>query len=239
LRLATRQTDGSTRRIGAFARPAAMPSSTPPSPVSDAPLGCAQPDTAPGLEAVPLAASWPIPSADDEAYPIRIDRAGVWYYHDSPIGRIALVKLFARVLSRDAHGDYWLITPAERGRIRVEDAPFLAVSMERTGEGETQCLTFVTNLDERVCAGPTRPIRVAFDAITGAPRPYVRVRDGLEARIVRSVFYELVSVAVPAPAGRTATGETVDEGWGIWSDGAFFALGAWPEGEDAMPRAMP
>ena len=54
---------------------------------------------------------------------MRIDRNGVWYHHGSPIGRKELVRLFSTVLRRDEAGDYWLITPAEVGRIEVEDAP--------------------------------------------------------------------------------------------------------------------
>ncbi len=74
-------------------------------------------------------------SVDDEAYDIRIARDGTWLYHGSPIGRSALVKLFATVLRRDDAGGYWLITPAERGRIVVDDAPFVAIELRAEGEG--------------------------------------------------------------------------------------------------------
>src|SRR5690606_39470772 len=50
-----------------------------------------------------------------------IARDGTWYYHGSPIGRKAIAKLFARVLRREDDGSYWLVTPAERGRIDVEE----------------------------------------------------------------------------------------------------------------------
>lgn len=150
---------------------------------------------------------------------IRIARDGTWFYHGSPIGRKPLVKLFASVLRRDADGAYWLITPAEQCRIRVDDAPFTAVEMSVHGEGHNRLLTFRTNVDENVNAGADHPIRVVTDAATGEPAPYIYVRDGLEALIVRSVFYDLVELGVEelhGDGGRT---------FGVWSDGVFFALG--------------
>lgn len=147
---------------------------------------------------------------------IRIGRDGTWFYHGSPIGRKPLVKLFASVLRRDAAGDYWLVTPAERARIRVDDAPFVAVELETAGAGAGQTLRFRTNLDEWVAAGPDRPIRVATDAASGEPSPYVTVRPGLEALIARSVFYELVDLAVEDAAAGTLA---------VWSGGVPFALG--------------
>jgi uncharacterized protein len=151
--------------------------------------------------------------AADEAYDIRIGRDGTWYHHGGPIRRIALVKLFATVLRRDAAGDYWLITPAERGRITVDDAPFVAVAVEAEGSGEDQVLTFRTNLDALCEAGPDHPIRVAFTPDTGEPSPYIKVKGGLEALLARPVFYELADIAV-SHGGRM----------GVWSHRTFFPL---------------
>lgn len=153
------------------------------------------------------------PTAEDEAYDIRIGVDGTWYYHGSPIGRMALVKLFATVLKRDEAGDYWLITPAERGRITVDDAPFTAVELRAAGQGRDQILSFRTNLDDWVPLGPDRPLRVRHAPETGEPRPYILVRDRLEALIVRSVYYELVDRAVEE-----------DGTVGVWSAGGFFPL---------------
>jgi len=152
-------------------------------------------------------------------YPIRIARDGMWYYRGTPINRKPLVKLFSSVLKRGPAGDFWLQTPVERGRIQVDDAPFTAVELSREGEGPHQVLRFRTNLDEWVAAGPEHPIRVAEDPGTGEPSPYVLIRDGLEALIVRSVFYELAELAVERPA---AIGSEL----GLWSGGRFFTLGA-------------
>ena len=147
---------------------------------------------------------------------IRIDREGTWYHNGSPIRRNQLLRLFATVLQRDENGEYWLVTPAERGRIAVEDAPFLAVELD--AESAPGTLRFRTNLDYWVAADADRGLRVVEDAETGEPRPYLHVRDGLEARIVRPVFYELVERA----RERTVDGVPM---MGVESAGTFFPLG--------------
>jgi len=148
---------------------------------------------------------------------MRIARDGTWYYRGSPIGRFPLVKLFASVLCREADGGYWLVTPAERGRIEVEDVPFLAVEVTFNGEGRDQELMFRTNLDEFVTMGPDNPLRIET-AANGEPRPYILVRDGLEARLVRPVFYELVDRGTEEQVGNAIE-------FGVWSKGTFFRLG--------------
>jgi hypothetical protein len=149
---------------------------------------------------------------------IAIGRDGTWYYHGSPIGRKPLVKLFASVLRRDEGGEYWLITPVERGRILVEDAPFTAVEVTAEGDGRERILRFRTNLDDEVEAGPNHPIRVDHDLASGEPSPYVHVRGGLEARILRPVYYHLVELGDEVKRD----GETM---FGVWSHGQFFPLG--------------
>jgi uncharacterized protein len=174
------------------------------------------------MDKIPAANTLPFPVGDDrpdEQYDMRIARDGTWFYHGSPIGRIALVKLFATVLRRDDAGDFWLITPAERGRITVEDVPFVAVEVQAQGEGDTRTLSFRTNLDEWVTAGPDHPIRVVQGAeLSDAPAPYIVIRDRLEARIGRAVFYELVGLAEER---QTPQGIEL----GVWSEQTFFPLG--------------
>jgi hypothetical protein len=148
---------------------------------------------------------------------MRIARDGAWFYRGSPIGRLPLVKLFASVLRREADGRYWLVTPAERGRVEVDDVPFLAVAVTVEGEGRDQQLIFRTNLDEFVTAGPDNPLRVET-AASGEPAPYILVRDGIEARLARPVFYELVELGTEEPIGETTQ-------FGVWSRGVFFRLG--------------
>ena len=148
---------------------------------------------------------------------MRIAADGTWYHEGAPIARKALVKLFASVLQRDPDGSYWLRTPVEAGRIVVDGAPFTAVEVERSGAGRDQILRFRTNLDEWVAVDREHPIHVVTDARSGAPRPYVLVRDRLEALIVRPVFYRLVDFAEGA--------DDRSDLLGVWSGGAFFTLG--------------
>ena len=158
------------------------------------------------------------PALGDKTYHMRIAGDGQWYHEGAPIRRVAMVKLFASVLRRGGDGSFWLVTPAERGLIEVEDAPFVAVTVEATGDGPRGHLRFTTNIDQVVDAGPDHPIRVV-GGDGDQPRPYLRVGPGLDALIARSVFYELVDRAVPraGPHGPVL---------GLWSGGAFFELGA-------------
>ena len=161
----------------------------------------------------------PLSANDCGEFPIRIARDGTWFYQDSPIGRKALARLLSTVLRRDDSGRYLLVTPAERGIIQVDDAPFTAVEVASEGEGRDRTLRFRTNFDDWVAAGADHPIRVNQDSQTGEPSPYIRVRDNLDALIVRPVFYELVEIAEPVERD----GATV---LGLWSAGIFFELGS-------------
>jgi hypothetical protein len=145
---------------------------------------------------------------------IRIRRDGSWWYLGTPIGRPALVRLFASILKRE--GDrFFLVTPVEKVGITVEDAPFLAVDVTAEGAGRDQVLRFETSLGESVAAGPEAPLRVA--AAADGPAPYVMIRRGLEARIDRKSFYRLAELGVVEGAGAAAR-------FGVWSGGAFFPL---------------
>lgn len=151
-------------------------------------------------------------------FDIRINRDGLWFYHGTPIGRRELVKLFASVLRRDSEGRYLLETPAEKGVIEVEDVPFLAVELTVDGTGRAQKLIFRTNIDENVVVDAGHPLRIVNDPTTGEPSPYIEVRGGLDARLTRSVYYELVELG----GEETINGETQ---FGVWSAGSFFVLG--------------
>lgn len=170
-----------------------------------------------GPRAPEVAARYPLSAGDSGEFPIRIARDGVWFYRDSPIHRKEIAKLFSTVLQRDGKGRYWLKTPVEQGMIEVEDAPFVAVEMMAEGEGREASLKFRNNFDDWVTADADHPIKVEKNPETGEPRPYIRVRDGLDALIQRSVFYQLVSLALPGESdGRRVLG--------VWSDGTFFEL---------------
>ena len=166
--------------------------------------------TATKTRGMPPLETWNPPFCGD--LDMQINRDGTWFYQGTPIGRPGLVKLFASILWRE-DDNYYLVTPVEKVGITVEDAPFVAVDFEATGDGATQELTFITNLDDAALAGPANPIRVLRDPETGEPAPYVLIRRNLEALIDRKSFYRLVDLGVH------------HEGWfGVWSGGEFFGI---------------
>jgi hypothetical protein len=156
--------------------------------------------------------TWDPPYCGDIGLSIRCD--GVWLYRGSPIGRQALVKLFAGVLRRDADGRHYLVTPAEKIDVTVDDAPLLAVEMEVRGSGASRSLIFRTNVDDIVTAGPRHPLRFAIEPETGGLKPYLLVRGRLDALVTRALAYDLVELAV----------EEEGRGLGVWSGGSFFPL---------------
>ena len=143
---------------------------------------------------------------------MRIARDGSWSHAGAPIRRLALVRLFSTILRKDDDG-FMLVTPAEKLSIMVDDVPFLAVLMAVKGKDRDQTLSFTTNVNDDVTAGPDHPLRFVPDPGTGAPIPYLHVRGGLEARLARPVYYALVDKAVEH-----------ESTLGVWSSGAFFAM---------------
>ncbi|UWQ08570.1 DUF1285 domain-containing protein [Aliiroseovarius crassostreae] len=153
---------------------------------------------------------------------MRITRDGAWIHEGRPITRPGLVRLFASILRYDTGDDgneagYMLVTPVERFRIQVEDVPFIAEDLDVTGEGHDQRLTFTTNLGDTTTAGPAAALRIELDGPDCAPRPYVRVRGNLDARIDRKTFYRLMDLACPHELEGTRW-------FGLWSDGVFFPI---------------
>jgi uncharacterized protein len=147
---------------------------------------------------------------------MRIARDGTWFHEGTPIGRVAMVRMFSSILKRE--GDrYFLVTPVEKVGIVVEDAPFLVVDFLAESTGQSQKLTFYTKTEDMALAGPENAIRVTRDPHTGEPAPYVHIRAGMEGLIDRKTFYRLVELG---------TQETVDgTGWfGVWSAGVFFPM---------------
>jgi hypothetical protein len=160
------------------------------------------------------------PAPQERVFGLRIARDGRWFHHGSPIERPALVKLFATVLRREPDGSHWLATPVERGRVEVEDAPFVAIELAALGRGPGRTLRLRSNLDEWVTVGPGHPLRARrpADQPAGAGLvPYVEIRDGLEARLARPVYYELMELAEEHQVGAEIR-------FGVWSEGCFFPL---------------
>ncbi len=118
---------------------------------------------------------------------------GTWFYLGTPIGRMPLVQLFSTVLRKDADGRTYLVTPVEKVGIRVVDAPFVAVEMNASGDGDDRVITFRTNVGDVVEVGPEHKLRFVDEDETGGLKPYVLVRGRLEALVARPVMYELVN----------------------------------------------
>lgn len=153
-----------------------------------------------------------------------IAKDGSWYYMDSPITRPEMVRLFSTVLRKDDE-NYFLVTPVEKLAIKVVDVPFFVVALARYGEGDAQVLSFETLTNDRVIVDKDHPIKVVVDKATGEPSPYVHIRGGMDGRINRAVYYELIELAEPMIGDANTLG--------VWSSGVFFPLGQ-VDGEDVV-----
>ncbi|MBR9827954.1 MAG: DUF1285 domain-containing protein [Oceanospirillales bacterium] len=144
-----------------------------------------------GQDGIPPLAQWNPDFCGD--IDMRIARDGRWFYQGSPIGREAMVKMFSRILWREGES-YFLKTPVEKVGIQVDDAPFFVVSVEHAVGEQGPELLFTTSTGDQVRADAEHPIRVEEDAATGEPSPYLMIRFGMEGRIARNLFYQLVEL---------------------------------------------
>jgi uncharacterized protein len=147
---------------------------------------------------------------------MRIASDGTWFYLKTPIGRPALVKLFASVLKREGDS-YFLVTPVEKCGIKVDDAPFLAVEMNVESGDNGRVLNFRTNVDDWVACGPQHQLRFVPEAGTGGLKPYLHVRRDLWAKVRRALFFDLVELGEECEV----EGKTM---FGVSSMGMFFAM---------------
>lgn len=152
----------------------------------------------------------------EQRFNIRIAADGRWFHNGDEIRRIEMVKLFASVLMLDQTGDYWLVTPVEKGRITVDDAPFIACEMlvSSSTDPRSNEIHFRTNLDEKVTLDAAHPILLRTADNLQDFRPYIEVRNGLLAKLSRPVYYQLAEHAEKGPNGRL----------GVWSHNQHFAL---------------
>jgi hypothetical protein len=146
---------------------------------------------------------------------MRIGADGTWFYQKSPIGRPALVQLFASILKRE-DDRYFLVTPVEKCGIEVDDAPFTAVEMQI--EEPAQTLLFRTNVDDWIRCGADHPLRFDPEPDTGGLKPYLLVRANLWAKVARALLYDLVALAEEREIDGVRK-------IGVVSAGAFFAMG--------------
>ena len=150
---------------------------------------------------------------------IRVARDGRWFHEGREMQRQALKALFASILRLESDGEYYLVTPVEKFRIKVEDAPFIAHTLSVENEGSAdQVLWLRTNMDEKLAIGDRHPLTVHRDPDSDEEMPYVLVRRNLQARIERNAFYHLVEHAEQ----RSIDGRTH---LGVISQGRFFSLG--------------
>ncbi|HEY5066728.1 MAG TPA: DUF1285 domain-containing protein [Xanthobacteraceae bacterium] len=147
---------------------------------------------------------------------MRIAADGTWYYLKTPIGRPALVKLFASVLKRE-DDKYFLVTPVEKCGIQVDDAPFLAVEMNVEQRASGRVLHFRTNVDDWVTCGPEHALRFEPETGTGGLKPYLHVRRDLWAKVTRTLFFDLVELGEE----RDVAGRPM---FGVVSMASFFAM---------------
>jgi hypothetical protein len=146
---------------------------------------------------------------------MRIAADGTWFYQKTPIGRPALVKLFASILKRE--GDkYYLVTPVEKVGLIVEEAPFLAVELKVEHDARGQVLGFRTNVDDWIEAGPGHALRFEPEP-TGGLKPFLHVRRDLWAKVTRALFYDLVALGEEREVGGRSM-------FGVVSNGEFFAM---------------
>jgi len=176
-----------------------------------------------GLEAIvggvprrgpPPVEQWNPPFCGDIDMKIATD--GTWFYQKTPIGRAALVKLFASILKREGE-NYFLVTPVEKVGLIVEDAPFLAVELKVEHDARGQLLNFRTNVDDWIAAGPEHALRFEADAENGGLKPYLHVHRNLWAKVTRALFYDLVERGEEREIGGKAM-------FGVVSGGAFFVM---------------
>ena len=126
---------------------------------------------------------------------MKIMRNGKWFYMGTEIKRPAMVKLFSGILRLDSDNCYYLVTPVEKVRISVEDAPFIATSLISENKDNINHLYFITNVNEKILLTKNNPLEIKIDNKTEEPSPYIFVRKNLKALISRSVFYELIELA--------------------------------------------
>jgi hypothetical protein len=147
---------------------------------------------------------------------MRIAADGTWFYLKTPIGRPALVRLFASVLKREGE-KFFLVTPVEKIGITVDDAPFTAVEMSQEGEGAARVLNFRTNVDDLVACGAGHALRFEPEHETGGLKPYLHVRRDLWALVTRALFYDLVELGEE----RNIDGKRM---FGVASGGEFYVM---------------
>lgn len=143
---------------------------------------------------------------------LHIKQDGSWWYIGTPIMRRSLVKLFASVLRKEEQ-DYFLVTPAEKVKIKVDDSPFIVTQWKYIDK----TLQLTTNLDEAVLVGANH--KIALFEYQSTLLPYANIRQNLWARFHQNVYYQLIEQAA---ISTTEQGDTLS----LNSDNDTFVLGS-------------
>ncbi|RUO52260.1 DUF1285 domain-containing protein [Pseudidiomarina homiensis] len=128
--------------------------------------------------------------------PLHIDANGKWFYQNSPIGRERLVKLFASVLVCE-NGEHFLVTPVEKVKISVADAPLLIVAWQQINNEQGSVIQVTTNVDTQYPLSDDYPLLVKDQV------PYVQLDHGLLAKVARTVYYQWAELATLDEASQT------------------------------------
>ena len=142
----------------------------------------------------------------------KISKDGLWYYNNSKIERLELVKLFSSYLQKDIHGKYWLEGPYEKIPVDVEDTPFVIKEIEFQKNEVNSSFWAITNINEKILINQNNPFRIIKNK-NKFSKPYIYIRDGIYGLILRSAYYYLSEFV------------TLKDGWyGFWSDNHFFTI---------------
>lgn len=131
---------------------------------------------------------------------------GEWWHEGTHMTRESLVDLFATVLwkeQKDNKVEYFLKTPVQKLRIQVEDVPLLINEVSIVVEEGISWLEFNTTTGDIVRLDQQHSIKLRpftsvdkEDALDSNEqvRPYMLVRNDLEALIGRNTFYHLTEI---------------------------------------------
>ena len=124
-------------------------------------------------------------------FPIKIKSNGEWLYQNTLIKKKTIIKLFSSVLVADEKGNFYLETPAEKGKIEVEDSPFIIISFDIKSLNKNQEIIFITNMGEKIVLSKKNSI--FYKKYKQSFIPYIVIRKNINAKILRSIYYQLIN----------------------------------------------
>ncbi len=119
---------------------------------------------------------------------LQIKANGDWYYAGTIFKRLSLVKLLSSVLKKEQE-EYFLVTPVEKIKITVDDAPFVLTQWHWQDENKT-IIIVSNNVGDEFVLDATHPITQ-----NTAGELYVTVRRNLLAKVHRNIYYQWIELA--------------------------------------------